>query len=1784
MEPETNGGPTDEELDAEETELSEFLTSPHRATRANARERLRAIHAERAARSSPVSAYADAPTGTVRPPVEPGAERGPTPDSDDTVPLPDTRQATNEPTPGMVPLPRDEVQQQEPQTHADRIAARVRNATEYAREDARHRGRDYGGKVPTGDDRRAAFATRKILQPQFTGLARDYPEFRTSYAAYLAHYDVHWNEKTPDSIDMREAYAVLRDATRTVQRFPSHVELAGNTSRLATYQIVEQSGNAKTALERLDMRFGFAANDEARNLAETHLHRITMDSKQSIEDFYTIVDHAVYELRRLGGAFTDEQHVNLLERAATKYWRLQIQLRKRSARSVDELYMLLKQQAQLDASRAQLHTAKDVNAAMLAATISPQDDNADDDTVLFAKREFACWYCGQIGHRQNDKKPNGTFRCSKRAADVAAGRPSSPASYEEGLKVARVLFACADCADAHEEVNLVEETTEDADPDDDAECYAAAIDTAVQRGEWILDSGASAHITGDESLFMPGSTSMTQVRVRGASGATTRASHKGEVRLRLQLIDNTYSEPITLGNVLYVPGCRANIISKNLLARRVRGSAMNRDSFVQTPTMFATGGMQIRVHQRNMLDTVFAGPSVDDAPSSRTDAHRATASPADATTPIAYVGVAVADDAIAYKDVAKDPQLAIGHRFTRVFDDGTHASGLIISYDPTARYWLGQYDVPQQDGELPTEDFNTTEVLKWIATARRGIDADHSDTKVHTVANLLQKRTVGNRREYLVDWGPPWEPTWEPTANLRGFSRAELARVPSTPPPVDTPAYQQHVSRGNKRVRLSRIAASTGGDEADAQAGGDAPDDHAGGAAPDAKAGGDAPGGTAGGAAPGGKAGGAAPDSEAGGAALNDQAGGDVPVEDATKHASCDDDAFVRAEKEATRDPFTWSHAERANMLAHITYGHAGRHVLKYMQDSGLIADNAYFRKAAMPACFACARAAAERRDDRSNTHASCRPTLEAGEQLQADYVHFATTAHGGATGAIIVVDTKTNYATVGLMKRPGDLQVRLQEAVNFWRARRATVRTLRSDRGSNLISGSTAAWLAREGIEQQPSIAYEHQQAGGVEATIKLVKRLARAWIAGAAIDAAEFIGYALSAAAVMLNRIPRRVLDWRVPLTIVSGAKPDNTNMGVFGAECFVLRDASTRNKAEDHAVKGIYLGMDGARHTAEPGHLVLNVQTNQVLSSRHVKHVPDRILARAQKDVLGKDDLAADPGDATRIAAVYALRDFVQGEREVVKDPHNRRAMLAGPHAAEFVEGEQEELSAIARMNAYDLVDESELPSGTVVLDSTWAYKYKTDPVTGDITRYKARLAVRGDQEPPDPDRPTFSAQVSGAAVRVLIAAMAAGRYKYSAKGDVGNAYLETPARRDVYVRQAPGYDDGTGRVMHLKCNWYGVDDAGRQFWKHLDSILCAWGERSDADPCVYVKRREGRATAVVATFVDDLFVLGETKDDVDGLFAALTAFSRVKREDEPTSFLGLEITRRKTGIHLRESVYVEQICRRFADRTLPKHRATPMRVERADEGSAELERRGASEFRSVLGALMYLAHMVRPDISYAVNHLARNMSVPTEADDVELNRVLAYVADTPRAGVWYPRSADLVLRVYADADHAAAPMRKSHTGIVWRLAENGGAVDWVSARQRTVTRSSTEAEIMALSEADRRTTTLRRLLAEIGVQQQHATKIFEDNKATIDIVNASRYTSRTRHIDVHLRAVRERARAGAVEIQWVPTSDQVADVLTKPLTQPQHALLTGRIMGTDLADTTQEGCEDAMGTRA
>ena len=54
---------------------------------------------------------------------------------------------------------------------------------------------------------------------------------------------------------------------------------------------------------------------------------------------------------------------------------------------------------------------------------------------------------------------------------------------------------------------------------------------------------------------------------------------------KTELQRNTFSKPITLGNVLYVPGCKANIISKNLFARRVHGNTMNRNSFVQTPTM-----------------------------------------------------------------------------------------------------------------------------------------------------------------------------------------------------------------------------------------------------------------------------------------------------------------------------------------------------------------------------------------------------------------------------------------------------------------------------------------------------------------------------------------------------------------------------------------------------------------------------------------------------------------------------------------------------------------------------------------------------------------------------------------------------------------------------------------------------------------------------------------------------------------------------------------------------------------------------------------------------------------------------------------------------------------------------------------------------------------------------------------------------------------------------------------------------------------------------------------------
>ena len=141
-------------------------------------------------------------------------------------------------------------------------------------------------------------------------------------------------------------------------------------------------------------------------------------------------------------------------------------------------------------------------------------------------------------------------------------------------------------------------------------------------------------------------------------------------------------------------------------------------------------------------------------------------------------------------------------------------------------------------------------------------------------------------------------------------------------------------------------------------------------------------------------------------------------------------------------------------------------------------------------------------------------------------------------------------------------------------------------------------------------------------------------------------------------------------------------------------------------------------------------------------------------------------------------------------------------------------------------------------------------------------------------------------------------------------------------------------------------------------------------------------------------------------------------------------------------------------------------------------------------------------------------------------------------------------DLVLEGYCDSDYAGdLDDRKSTSGYVFLL--KGGAISWNSSKQETVALSTTEAEYVAAAHAVKEAIWLRTLLEELGFKQNQPTKIYEDNSGCIAISKNPEKHKRTKHIDIKYHFLREQVNKNQVKLEYVNTTEQAADALTKPL---------------------------------
>lgn len=179
-------------------------------------------------------------------------------------------------------------------------------------------------------------------------------------------------------------------------------------------------------------------------------------------------------------------------------------------------------------------------------------------------------------------------------------------------------------------------------------------------------------------------------------------------------------------------------------------------------------------------------------------------------------------------------------------------------------------------------------------------------------------------------------------------------------------------------------------------------------------------------------------------------------------------------------------------------------------------------------------------------------------------------------------------------------------------------------------------------------------------------------------------------------------------------------------------------------------------------------------------------------------------------------------------------------------------------------------------------------------------------------------------------------------------------------------------------------------------------------------------------------------------------------------------------------------------------------------------------------------------------FAVSMASRYLANPGSDHWHYVENILRYIKETINYGIKY---VDLKLTGYTDSDFATNPdTRRSTSGYIFTLC--GGPVSWMSQRQRIVALSTTVAEYIAVSDATKEAIWLRRLLQSVG-EDEESILIFVDNQGTIKLIKNPEFHKRTKHIEVRYHFIRQKYEDGIINIQYVPSSDQLADILTKAL---------------------------------
>jgi hypothetical protein len=407
-------------------------------------------------------------------------------------------------------------------------------------------------------------------------------------------------------------------------------------------------------------------------------------------------------------------------------------------------------------------------------------------------------------------------------------------------------------------------------------------------------------------------------------------------------------------------------------------------------------------------------------------------------------------------------------------------------------------------------------------------------------------------------------------------------------------------------------------------------------------------------------------------------------------------------------------------------------------------------------------------------------------------------------------------------------------------------------------------------------------------------------------------------------------------------------------------------------------------------------------------------------------------------------------------------------------------------------------------------------------------------------------TFAPVAKMNKIRALIFIAANNRWKLF-QMDVKNAFLHGDLQEEVYMDIPPGFNsrETEGKVCKLKKALYGLKQSPRAWFGRFRKEVCSMGyQQSNADHTLFFKHR-GDKIVILIVYVDDIVITGNDDDGIAFLKRMLANSFEVKDLGFLHYFLGIEVAYGSQGIYLSQRKYILDL---LTETGMVNCKPSPTPIEQnhrmlADSGDPV----DKHQYQRLVGRLIYLSH-TRPDIAYAVSIVSRYMHDPRSSHWDSALRILRYLKSCPGKGILFSNNGHLKVEGYTDADWAGClDDRKSTSGYC--VFVGGNLVSWRSKKQSVVARSTAEAEFRSMASGLCELMWLRILLFELRLLDDGPLKLCCDNQAAINLVHNPVQHDRTKHVEIDRHFIKEKIDKGILQVSFVKSIDQVADVLTK-----------------------------------